>query len=32
MIFFSIDESAKPWMVWTWPWSVRWDRLFKTLD
>jgi signal peptidase I len=31
IIFFSIDESAKPWMIWTWPWSVRWDRLFQTL-
>lgn len=32
VIFFSIDEGAKPWMVWTWPWSVRWDRIFKLLD
>jgi signal peptidase I len=31
IIFFSIDESAKPWMIWTWPWSVRWDRMFQTL-
>ncbi len=31
IIFFSIDEDSRPWMVWTWPWSVRWDRLFQTL-
>ncbi|BBE71170.1 signal peptidase I [Oharaeibacter diazotrophicus] len=31
VIFFSIDESARPWMFWTWPWTVRWDRLFQTL-
>lgn len=31
IIFFSMDESAKPWMIWTWPWSVRWDRMFNLL-
>ncbi|WP_181705654.1 signal peptidase I [Chthonobacter rhizosphaerae] len=31
VIFFSMDESAKPWMIWTWPWSVRWDRMLDTL-
>jgi len=31
VIFFSIDESARPWMFWTWPWTVRWDRLAQTL-
>ncbi|WP_181702865.1 signal peptidase I [Chthonobacter albigriseus] len=31
VIFFSMDQDAKPWMVWTWPWTVRWDRMFSTL-
>ncbi|MDI4657058.1 signal peptidase I [Xanthobacter autotrophicus] len=29
VIFFSIDEGASAWQVWTWPWTVRWDRLFS---
>jgi signal peptidase I len=32
VIFFSIDASARPWMIWTWPWTVRWDRMFQLLD
>ncbi len=28
VIFFSIDEGAEAWQVWSWPWTVRWDRLF----
>lgn len=28
VIFFSIDEGASAWQVWSWPWTVRWDRLF----
>jgi signal peptidase I len=32
VIFFSIDEGAAAWQVWNWPWTVRWDRLFKTVD
>ena len=31
VIFFSMENDARPWMVWTWPWTVRWDRLFQTL-
>jgi signal peptidase I len=31
IIFFSIDESVSPWMIWTWPWSVRWDRMMQPL-
>ncbi|MBH0239970.1 signal peptidase I [Methylobrevis albus] len=31
MIFFSIDEDARPWMVWRWPDTVRWNRLLDTL-
>jgi signal peptidase I len=29
IIFFSIREGEHAWQVWRWPWSVRWDRLFK---
>ena len=28
IIFFSILEGEHAWMVWRWPWSVRWSRLF----
>jgi len=28
IIFFSIMEGEHAWMVWRWPWSVRWGRLF----
>ncbi len=28
MIFFSI-EGENAWMVWRWPFAVRWNRLFK---
>ena len=31
IIFFSVDEGAPAWEVWKWPWTVRWDRLFKVL-
>jgi signal peptidase I len=31
MLFFSVDEDASAWMFWEWPWTVRWNRLFKTL-
>jgi signal peptidase I len=27
-LFFSIEEGAKFWQFWRWPWSVRWSRLF----
>ncbi len=29
IIFFSIDEGASAWQVWQWPWTVRWNRIFK---
>ncbi|NRG18386.1 signal peptidase I [Rhizobiales bacterium] len=31
VIFFSIDEDASAWMVWKWPWTVRWNRIFRGL-
>jgi signal peptidase I len=29
MIFFSVKADAPAWAFWEWPWTVRWDRLFK---
>jgi signal peptidase I len=28
IIFFSIGDGVPAWHVWSWPWSVRWSRLF----
>lgn len=28
IIFFSIDDHTPAWQVWTWPWTVRWSRIF----
>jgi len=28
VIFFSIGDAKSVWEMWSWPWSVRWDRLF----
>jgi signal peptidase I len=28
IIFFSILDGESAWMVWRWPWTVRWGRLF----
>jgi signal peptidase I len=32
VIFFSMDQDAKPWMFWKWPTSVRWNRMLTMLD
>lgn len=31
ILFFSIEEGAAAWQVWTWPGSIRWGRIFETL-
>ena len=31
-LFFSIDEKTHFWEVWTWPWTVRWSRLFTGIN
>jgi signal peptidase I len=31
VIFFSVQEGDAAWEIWKWPWTVRWDRLFKVL-
>ena len=28
IIFFSIGDGEPAWHVWSWPWSMRWRRLF----
>lgn len=32
IIFFSIREGTPMWELWNWPWAVRWDRIFRTLE
>jgi signal peptidase I len=29
IVFFSVGNGEPAWAVWRWPWSVRWNRLFK---
>jgi signal peptidase I len=29
IIFFSVGEGERAWQVWRWPWTVRWNRIFK---
>jgi signal peptidase I len=31
IIFFSVQEGQPAWEIWKWPWTVRWDRIFKLL-
>ncbi|WP_417666940.1 signal peptidase I [Roseibium sp.] len=31
VLFFSVADGQPAWMVWKWPWTVRWDRLFRGL-
>jgi signal peptidase I len=28
IIFFSVGDGEPAWHIWSWPWSVRWSRLF----
>jgi signal peptidase I len=28
IIFFSVGDGEPAWHFWSWPWSVRWSRLF----
>ena len=28
IVFFSIGNGEPAWHIWSWPWSVRWSRLF----
>ncbi len=29
LIFFSVKEGEPAWQFWRWPWTVRFDRIFK---
>ena len=29
--FFSIKDNLPPWEFWTWPTSIRWDRMFQSV-
>jgi signal peptidase I len=29
IIFFSMEEDARFYEFWRWPWSIRWDRMFR---
>jgi signal peptidase I len=31
LIFFSVRNDAPAWAFWEWPWTVRWNRLFKSV-
>ena len=31
VIFFSIGDGEPAWHIWSWPWSVRWGRLFTII-
>ncbi len=32
VIFFSVADGASAWQFWKWPWTVRWDRLFTSVE
>jgi signal peptidase I len=29
MIFFSVGKGEPAWEFWKWPWTARWDRIFR---
>ncbi|MHA7773433.1 signal peptidase I [Roseibium sp. M-1] len=31
ILFFSIKDKTPAYEIWTWPWSVRWERIGRTL-
>jgi signal peptidase I len=31
-LFFSVDETAKAWEIWRWPWTVRFDRILDPIN
>lgn len=32
IIFYSHNDTARFWEVWRWPFAIRWNRLFNTVD
>jgi signal peptidase I len=31
IVFFSVEEGERALEFWKWPWTIRWDRMFKLL-
>ena len=31
ILFFSVTGKSPIWKIWAWPWSIRYDRIFKSL-
>ena len=31
VLFFSVRDGEPAWEFWTWPWRVRWNRLFHPI-
>ncbi|MEP0320853.1 signal peptidase I [Bauldia litoralis] len=32
VIFFSVEDGARAWEFWRWPWTVRWNRMFTSVE
>lgn len=32
LTFFSLQADAAFWQFWKWPWSIRWSRMFQTIN
>jgi signal peptidase I len=32
ILFFSVDDSARIWEFWKWPWAIRYNRIFTVID
>lgn len=32
ILFFSLAEGTRPWELWKWPFSIRFNRIFKPID
>jgi signal peptidase I len=32
IVFFSTDGSAALWEIWKWPWAIRFDRIFSSVE
>ena len=31
-MFFSVDQSARLWEIWKWPFAIRFTRIFSSID
>ena len=32
VLFLSVRDGAPAWQIWRWPWTLRWSRVFDTVD